>query len=82
MDLKEKAKQKKIEDLFPGTLKRYGNVLRGLCPLHQDKSNPNFTIYPETNSWYCFAEGNGGDVITFWMLYKNVDFKQAIRELS
>ena len=82
MDLKEKAKQKKIEDLFPGQLKRYGKVLRGLCPIHQDKSNPNFTIYPETNSFFCFSCRAGGDVIKFWMLYKEIDFKQAIRELG
>ena len=82
MDLKEKAKQKKIEDLFPGQLKRYGKVLRGLCPIHQDKSNPNFTIYPETNTFFCFACRATGDVISFYQKLHNVDFKQAIRELG
>lgn len=82
MSPKDQAKQKPISEIFPGSLKRYGKVLRGLCPIHQDQKNPNFTIYPQTNSFYCFSCGKGGDVITFWMLLNNVDFTTAIRELT
>ena len=81
MDLKDKAKLRKIEDLFPGQLKRFGKVLRGKCPIHNDLNNPNFTVYPETNSFYCFRCGKGGDVITFYMLLHNIDFKTTIKEL-
>jgi len=79
---REQAKQKKIQDIFPGELKRYGNILRGKCPFHGDSKTPNLTIYPETNTFYCFACRTFGDVITFWMLLKDVDFKQAIKELA
>ena len=35
------------------TLKRSGETLKGLCPLHPEKS-PSFTVYPEKN-FYCFG---------------------------
>jgi DNA primase len=36
----------------------------GRCPLpdHEDRS-PSFTVYPESNSWYCYGCLRGGDVI-------------------
>jgi hypothetical protein len=49
----------------PGGLRRDGNRWVGRCPLpgHEERS-PSFTVYPETNSWYCFgACQSGGDVI-------------------
>ena len=33
------------------------------CPFHSEKS-PSCTIFPETQSFYCFGCGAGGDVIT------------------
>jgi len=82
MDQKTKAKQKRIQDIFPGELKRYGSILRGSCPFHQDSKTANLTIYPATNTFYCFACGKFGDVITLYQKLHNVDFKQAIKELA
>jgi hypothetical protein len=48
-----------------GRLQRVGNRWVAKCPLpnHQDKT-PSFTIYPETNSWYCYgACQRGGDIV-------------------
>lgn len=84
MDLKDKAKAVKIENLYPdpSVLKPAGNKLRGFCPFHGDKSNPNFFIYLETNTWHCFAGCKGGDSISFYMKLHDVDFKTALKKLG
>lgn len=45
-------------------MRRAGERWIGNCPLpdHEDRT-PSFTVYPETNSWYCFGCCRGGDVI-------------------
>ena len=35
-------------------LKRAGRLYKGLCPFHSERS-PSFTVYPETQSYYCLA---------------------------
>ena len=45
-------------------LKRAGRISKGLCPFHGEKT-ASFTVYPDTQSYYCFGCGSGGDVITF-----------------
>lgn len=37
-------------------LKRKGRNLVGLCPFHSEKT-PSFTVYTETESFYCFGCG-------------------------
>ena len=48
------------------TLQRAGSNLKGLCPFHSEKT-PSFTVYPASNSFYCFGCGAGGNVFTFIM---------------
>ena len=45
------------------TLKKRGNTYVGLCPFHNEKT-PSFTVYPATQSFYCFGCGAGGDAVT------------------
>ncbi len=63
------------------TLKRRGRILTGLCPFHNEKT-PSFTVYPETQSYYCFGCGNGGDAITFIKNIENLDYTEAVRYLA
>lgn len=44
-------------------LKRSGQRFKGCCPFHSEET-PSFTVYPDTQSFYCFGCGIGGDVIT------------------
>ena len=59
-----------IENVIGGfvDLKRTGTNVKGLCPFHNEKT-PSFTVFPATQSFYCFGCGAGGDVITFIMKY-------------
>lgn len=79
---KEKAKKVQLEKIYPGDLQKCGATLRGFCPFHNDTRKPNLFVYVKTNSWYCFACGQGGDSISFYMKYRNVGFKQAVKELA
>lgn len=63
------------------TLKKRGATLVGLCPFHNEKT-PSFTVYPETQSFYCFGCGAGGDAITFIKKIENLDYIDALKMLS
>lgn len=62
-------------------IKRRGRTLLGLCPFHGEKT-PSFTVYPESNSFYCFGCGAGGDVITFIRRIENLDYVDAVKFLA
>lgn len=63
------------------TLRRRGKTLVGLCPFHNEKT-PSFTVYPDTNSFYCFGCGAGGDVISFIRRIDNLDYVEAIKTVA
>ena len=62
-------------------LKRAGSNFGGLCPFHNEKT-PSFTVFPATQSFYCFGCGAGGDVITFAMRTENLDYPGAVEFLA
>ena len=61
-------------------LKKQGKNQQCLCPFHSEKS-PSCTIFPDTQSFYCFGCGAGGDVITFIMKIENLSYLEAIKFL-
>lgn len=61
-------------------LRRRGKNLVGLCPFHNEKT-PSFTVYPETESFYCFGCGAGGEVISFIRRIENLDYVESVRFL-
>ncbi len=63
------------------TLKRAGSNVKGLCPFHSEKT-PSFTVYPSTQSFYCFGCGVAGDVIAFVMRAENLDYISAVEALA
>ena len=54
-----------------------GGKIVAICPFHTEKTG-SFTIYPETNSWYCYGCTEGGDNISFIQQYHSVTFREAI----
>lgn len=62
-------------------LKKQGANFSGLCPFHNEKT-PSFTIFSNTDSYYCFGCGAGGDVITFVRQIENLDYIETIRFLA
>ena len=62
-------------------LKRAGSNFGGLCPYHNEKTG-SFTVFPATQSFYCFGCGAGGDVITFVMRSENLDYPGAVEFLA
>ena len=81
--LQELKMKTDIEDVISTyvTLKRRGATLVGLCPFHNEKT-PSFTVYPDTQSFYCFGCGAGGDAITFLKKIENLDYLDAVKTLA
>jgi DNA primase len=62
-------------------LKRRGRNYICSCPFHSEKT-PSCTIFTDTQSFYCFGCGAGGDVITFIEKIENLDFVESINLLA
>ncbi|WP_195283356.1 DNA primase [Harryflintia acetispora] len=62
-------------------LSKRGKISVGLCPFHNEKT-PSFTVYPDTQSFYCFGCGAGGDVVSFIRRIENLEYVEAIRLLA
>jgi len=50
--------------------------------IYKKERNRSLKLYPETNSYYCFATGQGGDIIDFYMDFYRIDIKAAVKELA
>lgn len=62
-------------------LRHRGKTLVGLCPFHNEKT-PSFTVYPESQSFYCFGCNAGGEIITFLRRIENLDFVESVKSLA
>jgi DNA primase len=73
-DIIEKYYQDEIK------LRKSGDVYKGYCPFHKHNfDTPSFVVWPKTNKWHCFTDGEGGDVIDFLMKKENLEFKEACK---
>lgn len=62
-------------------LKKAGRSFSGLCPFHNEKS-PSFSVSQEKQIYKCFGCGESGNVITFVMKNKNMNFIDAVKYLA
>ena len=58
-----------------------GRVRQGVCPFHEETAG-SFTVYADSQRWYCFGCGLGGDVLDFIQQLDGVGLPEAIRRLQ
>ncbi len=72
-----------IEDIMSSyiVIKKVGRNSKAVCPFHSEKT-PSFVVYPDSQSFYCFGCGAGGDIISFVMRAENLEYVEAVRFLA
>lgn len=63
------------------TPQRGGLDYLGLCPFHDDHK-PSFHVYPDRQSYRCWACEEGGDCFSFVMKIEGVGFREALEMLA
>ncbi|MDE2934602.1 MAG: CHC2 zinc finger domain-containing protein [Chloroflexota bacterium] len=58
-----------------------GRVRQGVCPFHEEAEG-SFTVYADSERWYCFGCGEGGDVLDFLQRIEDLSLPEAIRRLD
>ena len=53
-----------------------GRVRQGVCPFH-DEAEGSFTVYSDSQRWYCFGCGEGGDVLDFIQRTESVPLSRS-----
>ena len=62
-------------------LRGRGRVRQGVCPFHEETEG-SFTVYADSERWFCFGCGEGGDVLDFVRRVESLSLPEAIRRLS
>ena len=62
-------------------LRGKGRVRQGICPFH-DEAEGSFTVYANSERFYCFGCGAGGDVLDFVGRMEGLTLPEAIRRLD
>lgn len=58
-----------------------GGEYWSLSPL-KEENTPSFSVRKETNTFYCFSSGKGGNVLNFIRYYNNCSFQEAVEILK
>jgi DNA primase catalytic core len=59
----------------------HGSEFVGLCPLHRD-TRPSFYVNARKNLSYCHGCGQGGDLLRFILLSRQLSFRQSLAYLQ
>ena len=62
-------------------LRGRGRVRQGVCPFH-DEAEGSFTVYGDSERFYCFGCGEGGDVLDFIQRVDCLTLPEAIARLD
>jgi DNA primase len=80
--IKQEVSIRQLVEYYGVTLKKKGNDLVGLCPMHDDKE-PSLVITPGKNLWHCLgACQEGGSVIDWVMKIEGISFRHAVEILK
>lgn len=63
------------------TFKKNGENYLGLCPFHSEKT-PSFVVSRKKQIFKCFGCGESGNVISFLMKYRNLNFVESLELLG
>lgn len=78
MDSIEAIKERvKIEELVGQSL-----TVTGRGRVRETKEHDSLKLFTDTNTWYWFSRGQGGDVFDWWQTWQRCDFRQALEELA
>ena len=62
-------------------LRGRGRVRQGVCPFHEEQEG-SFTVYEDSQRFYCFGCGEGGDVLDFIQHVEGLTLPEAIARLD
>ena len=62
-------------------LRGRGRVRQGVCPFHEEAEG-SFTVYSDSQRFYCFGCGLGGDVLDFIQRIENLSLPEALGRLE
>ena len=79
--LKERHPLGEVVEAAGVPLRGRGRVRQGICPFHDEREG-SFTVYGDTERWYCFGCGEGGDVLDFLQRIEDLSLPEAIRRLA
>ncbi len=64
------------------SLRKAGKNFVGFCPFHTNTRTPALTVFPDTQSFYCFGCHASGTVFDFVMRQQGLDFPTALQRLA
>ena len=79
--LKERHSLGDVVEAAGVRLRGRGRVRQGVCPFHEEAEG-SFTVYADTERFYCFGCGEGGDVLDFVRRIEDLSLPEAIRRLD
>ena len=79
--LKERHPLGDVVEATGVALRGRGRVRQGVCPFHEEAEG-SFTVYADSQRWYCFGCGEGGDVLDFVRRAEGLSLPEAIRRLD
>ncbi len=61
--------------------RREGRCFKFHSPFRVERT-PSFAVYPDTNSWYDFGLGEGGDAVGFFQRFHGISYREALCEIE
>ena len=84
VDLPELKRRNPLGDVVEASgvqLHGRGRVRQGVCPFHEETEG-SLTVYADSERFYCFGCGEGGDVLDFVRRVESLTLPEAIQRLG